>query len=248
MDSEVQSNASATSKNSSKKLTSLYNQIEKRSKGAEEVKASKKQSKEDLQPIFEKLKRHRNELDRFNGMLQRMGTALLQNDSRTTVEDYSSLSEAILLMKEQSQTLIDKVSGTESDQHSIIKRLDAIEATKDHTRQEAPSVSDDMQQKLGILEQKVQEMSAIESKVEILEKIIEEWREMFKKKAKKVAKSWIETPTLEDSIKAGQTEDEKEVSMGIPPAIEQNSSKPNDSHNREEVQQEIGTVDASVNT
>jgi len=262
MDSEVQSNASSTGKRSSKKLTSLYKQIEKRSKatvnrvgGTVDVESGQRLSNElerkNLQPILDKLKRHRNELDRFNGVLHRMSTAMQQQNSSSSIEDNDTISEAILLMKEQSQTTITRIADLESAQNTITGRIDAIETTVDLRKAEESAKSDAMQQEIDKLELKVLGMSGMESKVEKMENTIAEWTEMFKKKAKKRTEAWIETPTLEDSIKASQTEPEKGHSLGVPPAIEQNSSntsKPNDSHNREEVQQEIGTVDASVNT
>ena len=258
MDSEVQSNASSTSKRSSKKLTSLYKQIEKRSKatvnkvaGAVDVQSSQRLSNEqeskNLQPILDKLKRHRNELDKFNGVLQRMSTVMQQQNGSSSIEDNDTISEAILLMKEQSQITITRIADLESAKNTITERLDAIETTKDVKKIEESAKSDSMHQEINKLKLKVQEMSAIESKVDNMENTIAEWTEKFKKRAKKKSEAWIETPTLENSIKASQTEQEKGNSLAVPPAIEQDSSKPNDSHNREEVQQEIGTVDKSVN-
>jgi len=250
MDSEVQSKSSKTSKNAKNKLTTLYKKIEKRNKSIKnniggENEGVAPQNKEESPPneknivqdpfksINSRLTRHRNDLDRFNGIIIRMGNALTDTKQEvTTLDDFNTLSEGITLMKDQIEDINTKLDD-------IVKKTDE-RTEKDTSEQKDKAVNvvkqlRNMKKDLENTNTKVVEMenrNAEQSKtIESLEDAINTLRKEVKKKRR--AKEWIETPKMEDMV--------KQASEKSKPALEEVNTQPGSE--KDEVQAELGTLE-----
>ena len=253
MDSEVQSNSSRTNKSAKNKLTKLYNKIENRSQnikhkigGTNDVEKTpnkeealpikdkdkdKDTIKDPLKSINERLTRHRMDLDRFNGIIVRMGNVWKDTKQEiSTLDDYNTLSEAITLMKEQ-------IEGMD-------KKFDEIEE-KDKVVQESEQVQDlkaeleKTNKQVAEIEQRNFESTKI---IASLQESILELRKKETKRKKRGLKEWVETPKMEDIV--------KQASVKTSISKENTPDKPGNDveayaprkEQQEEVQEELGTV------